>query len=185
MPEAIFLLLVLVFLMAQPSTDRKLAKSRGKGKKEKRKGKNVSQKGGKPTSLGTLGILPKPQTSRFESRPPMSKKRPTETGATRGGPHHAPLLRSDQCLLCRQVGHRASECPNKRKATAFSPGKWAFGSCALGCALFDARLMVQLSKKPNKIKTRMTLKTLLRFQSRVWRGSPFLMKEPRRPILDS
>ena len=45
--------------LAQPSTDRKPVKSRGKGKKGKRKGKSSSQKSGKPTSLGTPGILPK------------------------------------------------------------------------------------------------------------------------------
>ena len=61
---------------AQPSTDRKPAKSRGESKKKKRKGKSSSPKGGKPTSLCTFGILSKPQSSRFESRPPMSKKRP-------------------------------------------------------------------------------------------------------------
>ena len=80
---------------AQPSTDRKPVKSRGKGKKGKRKGKSSSQKGGGPANLVTLGILPKRQTSRSESRPPMSKKRPTEGGANRGGPHHAPRLRLD------------------------------------------------------------------------------------------
>ena len=95
------------------------AKSRGKGKRGKRKGKSSYQKGGKPTSLGTAGILPKPQSSRVESRPPMSKKRPTEAGATRGGPHHAPHFRPDQCMLCRLVGHRASECPNKGKSDCF------------------------------------------------------------------
>ena len=120
--------------LAQPSTDRK-----GKGKKVKRKGESSSQKGGKPTSLGTPGILPKTQSSRAESRPPMSKKRSTEVGATRGGPHHAPRLRPDQCMLCRQVGHRASECPNKGKTTAFSPGKREFGTYALGCAVFDSQ----------------------------------------------
>ena len=88
---------------SQPLTDRKTVKSRGKGKKGKRKGKSSSQKGGTPTCLGTFGILPKTQSSRAESRSPMSKKRPTEVGATRGGPHHAPRLRSDQCMLCRQV----------------------------------------------------------------------------------
>ena len=31
-------------------------------------------------------------------------------------------------MLCLQVGHRASECPNKAKPTAFSPGKRAFGT---------------------------------------------------------
>ena len=68
----------------------------------------------------------------------MSKKRPTEVGATRGGPHHAPRLRPDQCMWCRQDGHRASECPNKGNATAFSHGNPAFGTNALGCAVFDA-----------------------------------------------
>ena len=68
----------------------------------------------------------------------MSKKRPTEAGATRGGPHRAPRLRPDKCMLCRQVGHRASECPNKGKATAFSPGKRAFGTSALGRAVFGS-----------------------------------------------
>ena len=124
--------------LAQPSADRKPATSRGKGKKGKRKGNSVSQKGGKPTSLGTLGIWSKPQNSRVESRPPMSKERPTDAGATRGGPHHALRLRLDQCMLCRQVGHRASECPNKGKPTAFLPGKRAFGTRALGCAVFDS-----------------------------------------------
>ena len=69
----------------------------------------------------------------------MSKKRPTEVGATRGGPHHAPRLRPDQCMLCRQVGHCASECHIKGKPTAFSPGKRAFGTYVLGCAVFDSQ----------------------------------------------
>ena len=124
--------------LAQSSTDRNPAKSRGRSKKVKRKGKSSSQKSGKPTNLGTPGILPTPQNSRVESRPPMSKKRPTDAGATRGGPHHAPRLRPDQCMLCRQVGHRASECPNQGKPTAFSLGKRAFGTHALGCSVFDS-----------------------------------------------
>ena len=64
----------------------------------------------------------------------MSKKRPTGVGATRGGPHYAPRLRRDQCMLCRQAGHRASECPNKKK-----PGNRAFGTYALGCAVCDSQ----------------------------------------------
>ena len=68
----------------------------------------------------------------------MHKKRPTEAGATRGGPHHAPRLRPDQCMLCRQVGHGASECRTKGKVTAYSPGKRAFRNSALGCAVFDS-----------------------------------------------
>ena len=103
----------------------------------------------------------------------MSKKRPTETGVTRGGPHHAPRLRPDQCMLCRQVRHRASECP-KGKATALSPCKRALVPMlwVLPCSLF--LVMVKLSKKSNKIKTKVTSETLLRSQSRVWRGSAIL-----------
>ena len=77
----------------------------------------------------------------------MSKKRPAETGTTRGGPHHAPRLGPDQCMLFRRVGHRASEGPNKGKATVLSRGKRAFGTYALGCAVF----LVQGSKNPKTL----------------------------------
>ena len=71
-PEAIFLWLVLVLLMACLSHPliENLVKSLGKGKRGKRKGKSCSEKSGKPTSLGTPGILPKTQSSRVEYRPP-------------------------------------------------------------------------------------------------------------------
>ena len=68
---------------------------------------------------------------------PLSKKRPTETGVSRGGPHQAPRLCPDQCMVCLQMGHRASECSDKGKATAFSLGTRAFGTYVLGCAVFD------------------------------------------------
>ena len=115
-PEATFLLLALTRLdgVAQPFIDRQPAKSRGKGKEGKKKDKLLCTKVEIYPNLGTPGVLPKTPTSRSESRPPMSKKRPTETGATRGGPHHAPRLRPDQCLLCRKIRHRASECHNKK-----------------------------------------------------------------------
>ena len=52
--------------LAQPSTDRNPAESRGKGKKGKRKGKSSSQTGGKSTIFGTLGILPKTTDLTFQ-----------------------------------------------------------------------------------------------------------------------
>ena len=134
-PEAIFLWLVLVLLMAWLSLPLMENLQSLVAKARLARGKSSSQKGGKPTSLRTPGNLPQQQSSRVECRPPMSKKRPT----TRGGPNHAPRLRPDQCMLCRQVGHRASECPNKGKATAFSPGKRAFGTHALGSAVFNSQ----------------------------------------------
>ena len=123
--------------MAQPSTDRKPVKSRGKGKKGKRKGKSSSQKGGTPTSLGTPGILPKTQSSRVDSRPPMSKKRPTEVGATRGGPHHAVFVLISACCVDKwDFVHQ--NVPTKEKRLHL-PGKRAFGTYALGCAVFDSQ----------------------------------------------
>ena len=47
------------------------------------------------------------------------------------------------------------------------------------------RVTGQRSKKLNKVKTKGTLKPLLRFQSSGWRGLQFLTEEPRRPFLDS
>ena len=94
--------------LAQPSTDRKPATSRGKGNNGQRKGKTSPYKGRKLPNLGTP----------TQPRPRMSKKRPTETGTTRGGPHHAPRLRPDQCI--------------------FSPGKRVIDTYALGSAVFDA-----------------------------------------------
>ena len=161
--------------LAQPSPDRRPAKSLGKGKKGKRNRNSSSQKSGKST-----WHLDKTTDLTFRV-----SESPTEAGATRGGPHHAPHFRPDQFMLCRQIGHRASDCPNKGKRLHFHlanrhlvPMLWA-----VRCSM--PRVMVQLSKKPNKIKTRMTSKTLLRFQSRVWRGSQFFTEEPRRPFPDS
>ena len=138
-PEAIFRLLELVLSMAWLSHPliENPAKSRGQGRKGKRKGKSSYQKDGKSSGLGTPGISSKPQTSRSESRPPMSKKRPTETGVSRGGPHHAARPRP-QCTLCRKRRHRASECPDEREATTSFWGKRALGTCALHCAVLDS-----------------------------------------------
>ena len=108
--------------LTQPSTDRKPAKAR----KARGKGNPPSQKGGKSPNLGTPSILPEPQTSRTESRPPMSMWWTT----SRSSSHNA-------CCVDK-LDHRASECPNQRKRDCISLGKRAFGTCALGCAVFDA-----------------------------------------------
>ena len=67
----------------------------------------------------------------------MSRKHSTETSTTRSGPHHAPQLRPDQCMLSRQDGHRASECAVKKRRhfhlahVRLDPTLW-------GWAVFDA-----------------------------------------------
>ena len=121
-------------------------------------------------NLGTPGVLPKPSTSHSESRPPMSKQRPTEADATRGGPHHVPRLRPAQCMLRRKLDIVQQNVPTKEKRLHFHLANvhlvhtlWAV-KCSMSC------VMVQ----PNKIKTRLTSKTLLLSQSRVWRGLQIL-----------
>ena len=117
----------------------------------------------------------------------MPKKRPTEAGATRGGPHHAHRLRPDQCMLCRQVGHRASECPNKGKATAFSPGKRAFGTYALGCAVFDSSCYGATVEEFEQDQDEEHIEHFVAFSIKSLEGFAILDggEEPRRPFLDS
>ena len=118
----------------QPSTDRKPAKT---GDKERERRKTSQYKGEQSPNLGRPEVLAK-TPSRSEPRPPMSKKRPTEPSTTRRGPHHTPRLRPHQCMLCHQVGYHALECPNEGTTMSLSPGKRAFGTCALGRALLNA-----------------------------------------------
>ena len=53
----------------------------------------------------------------------------TSTGAAKGGPVHGTRIQLGQCLLCRQMGHLAWDCPNR--GTRDDSGinlKRAFGS---------------------------------------------------------
>ena len=115
----------------------------------------------------------------------MSKKRPTEVGATLGGPHPAPRLRPDQCMLCRQVRHRASECPNKGKPTAFSPGKRALGTYALGCAVFDSQCCGATIEEIEQNQDEEGIEDFVAFSIKSPEGLPFLTEEPRRQFLGS
>ena len=115
----------------------------------------------------------------------MSKKRQTETGVSRGGPHHAPRLRPDQCMLCRQVGHRASECPDKGKATAFSSGKRAFGAYAMGCAMFDFPCSGATVEETEQDPDENDIEDFVAFSIRSLEGFAFLMEKPRWPSLGS
>ena len=143
--------------LAQPSTDRKPVKSRGNGKKGKRKGKSSSQTGGKPTSLGTWHSAKKHRAhvSILVFRCPRSVRR----GLVQLAVDHITLLVFVLINACcvDKWDIVLQNVPRKVKPTAFSLGNHACGTYALGCAVFDSP-MVQLSKKLNKIKTRITLK---------------------------
>ena len=158
--------------LAQPSTDRKPAKLRGNGKKSKRNGKTSSYKVECFQALVTWSLAKTP-TSRPEPRPLMSKKRPTETGTTRGGPHQAPRVSPDRCILCGQVGHRASECPNIKKSTSLSPCKFTFGNHAQGCAVFDATWYGTTVEETEEDHNPNDIADCVAF-SRVWKGFSIL-----------
>ena len=53
----------------------------------------------------------------------------TSTGAAKGGPAHGTRIQPGQCLLCRQMGRLAQDCPNRgpRDDSGINP-KRAFGS---------------------------------------------------------
>ena len=66
---------------------------------------------------------------RDSRRPSPAKSRVTLTGTARGGPTHGTRIQPGQCLLCRQMGHLARDCPNR--GTRDDSGinlKRAFGS---------------------------------------------------------
>ena len=73
-----------------------------------------------------LGKQKPPRDSR---RPSPAKSRVTSTGAAKGGPANGTRTQPGQCLLCRQMGHLARDCPNR--GTRDDSGinlKRAFGS---------------------------------------------------------
>ena len=73
-----------------------------------------------------LGKRKQPRDSR---RPSPAKSRVTSTGAAKGRPAHGTRIQPGQCLLCRQMGHLARDCPNR--GTRDDSGinlKRAFGS---------------------------------------------------------
>ena len=170
--------------LAQPSTDRKPAKPRGKGKKGKRKGKSSSQKGEKLTSVGTPGIWPKPQTSRFESRPRCPRSVRLKLAQLMVD-HITLLVFVLISACCVDKWDIVLQNVQKEKRPPFHLENVRLVPMLQVAQCSIPLVMVRLSKKANKIKPRVPSKTLLRFQSRVWRGSQFLMEEPWRPFLDS
>ena len=146
--------------LAHPSTDRKLATSRGKGKNGKEN--PLIRKMESRHSLVHLEFC-RSHTHHVQSLVLRCPRNVRKKRVCRG-PLHTPRLRPDQCMLCRQVGHRVSVCPDNGKATTIFPRKRAFGTYALDCAVFDPRVTGQQLKKLNKIKTGETSNSLWRFQ---------------------
>ena len=144
------------------------------------------KKGGKPTSLGTPGILPKthsPHVLSLVLRCPRSVRLKLSQLVVDHITLFIFVLISACCvdrldIVLQNVPAKENDCLFTWKTCVWYPC-----SGRVQCSIL--RVMVLLSEKSNKIKTRKTSKTLLRFQSRVWRFSSFLTEEPRRPFLDS
>ena len=62
-----------------------------------------------------VGDTDKGKSPRDSRRPAPTKSRLTSTGPSKGGPAHGTRahLQPGQCLVCRQMGHRARDCPNR------------------------------------------------------------------------
>ena len=91
-----------------------------------------------------------------------------------------------RCILCCQVGHRASECHNIRKSTSLSPCKLAFDTYALGCTVFDATWYGTTVKETEEDHNPNDIADCVVFSIKSLEGFfPSLMEEPRRPFLDS
>ena len=73
--------------------------------------------------------LGKGKPPRDSRHPSPAKSRVTSTGAAKGRPAHGTRIQPGQCLLCRQMGHLARDCPNRgtRNDSGFNL-KRAFGS---------------------------------------------------------
>ena len=81
--------------------------------------------------------------------------------------------------------HVLQNVPTKEKATAFSPGKRAFGTCALECAVFDSQCSGATVEEIEQDQDEEDIEDLVAFSIKSQEGSPFLTEEPRRPFLDS
>ena len=57
--------------------------------------------------------LGKGKLPRDSRRPSPAKSRVTSTRAAKGRPAHGTRIQPGQCLLCREMGHLARDCPNR------------------------------------------------------------------------
>ena len=154
--EATFLLLALALLTAwfSHAPTANMLSLAARARRARRKERRINTR---VEILQTLVHLESCQNTDL-TRPPMSNKRPTETGTIRGGTHHAPRLRPDQCTLCRHVGHPASECPNKGKSDFILTWQACIqylrsGLCCVRCVCYGATVEeTEDDEDPNDIE---------------------------------
>ena len=84
-----------------------------RGSRQAGAGKGASTGMNSQTSKGRGRGLGKEKLPRDSRRPSPAKSRVTSTGAAKGGPAHGTRIQAGQCLLCRQMGRLARDCPNR------------------------------------------------------------------------
>ena len=84
-----------------------------RGSRQAGSGKGASTGMNSQTGKGRGRGLGKGKPPRDCRRPSPAKSRVTLTGAANGGPTHGTRIQPGQCLLCRQMGHLARDCPNR------------------------------------------------------------------------
>ena len=100
-----------------------------RGSRQPGSGKGANSGMNSQTGKGRGRGLGKGKPPRDSRRPSPAKSRVTLTGTAKGGPPHGTRIQPGQCLLCRQMGHLARDCPNR--GTRDDSGinlKRAFGS---------------------------------------------------------
>ena len=100
-----------------------------RGSRQPGSGKGANTGMNSQTGKGRGRGLGKGKPPRDSRRPSPAKSRVTSTGTAKGGPTHGTRIQPDQCLLCREMGHLARDCPNR--GTRDDSGinlKRAFGS---------------------------------------------------------
>ena len=100
-----------------------------RGSQQTGSGKRANTGMNSQTCKGRGRGLGKRKLPRDSRRPSPAKSRVTSTRAAKRGPTHGTRIQPGQCLLCRQMGHLARDCPNR--GTRDDSGiniKRAFGS---------------------------------------------------------
>ena len=84
-----------------------------RGSRQTGSGKGANTGLNSQTGKGRGRGLGKGKHPRDSRRPSPAKSRVTLTGPAKGGPTHGTRIQPGQCLLCRQMGHLARDCPNR------------------------------------------------------------------------
>ena len=84
-----------------------------RGSRQAGSGKGANTGMNSETGKGRGRGLGKGKLPRDSRRPSPAKSRVTLTGSAKGGPTHGTRIQPGQCLLCRQMGHLARDCPNR------------------------------------------------------------------------